>query len=153
MLVMSQTNCNLMAVSLSVLHDFLGESMLQVLSMIPKILTWLPLVITGVSVVESMLGSGLSGEEKKKAVLAWLREAGQQANLPWTDSAISTLSTLIDAVVGLFNFLGIFRKKEEVAPEEAAVQVSLADTVRPVVEAKVAAAVDVDPVLAQFLAK
>ena len=42
------------------------------LKWIPTALAWLPHVIAGIVVIESVLGPGKTGAEKKQAVLAWI---------------------------------------------------------------------------------
>jgi hypothetical protein len=81
-------------------------------------LSLIPLLLQFISTVEGMFGSG-TGAEKKENVMAMVKEVfnnlgtvfGDAAvNVPSFDSLNPIISTMIDILVKLLNFLGIFKK-------------------------------------------
>ena len=117
------------------------------LRFIPLAIVWIPHVIRGVIVIESLFGSGKPGEEKKAAVLAWLSATGARLGLPWTGAAIAAISDLIDTVVSILNFVGAFRGGGEAI--DAGVLVS--DETAVVTNRSIADALEDDPELAAFM--
>jgi hypothetical protein len=111
---------------------------------------WGPHVISAVYLIEQLFGSGLSGPEKKEAVLAWLREKQQKLGLPWGEQVIVVVGSLIDTVVGLLNLLGVFRRTQDLSPDELAAAEAAAAGVN---TANVHRVVESDPELAAFLTK
>lgn len=79
---------------------------------------WGPHVISAVYLIENLFGSGLSGPEKKEAVMAWLHEQQAKLNLPWGGQVIDIISNMIDTVVGLLNLLGVFKREKDLSPVE-----------------------------------
>lgn len=120
---------------------------------IPLVMTWLPVVMAGVTIIESLFGSEKSGPEKKEAVLAWLARAGEKLGLPWTERALEVVSGLIDVVVDVLNFIGSFRHAEETPPEDRAAQQEIVRTTATSLKRSVEDMIDEDPVLAEFLQK
>lgn len=90
---------------------------MNVLQLVPLVLAWLPHVIAAVSVVEAVFGSGKSGSEKRALVIDFLRSTAEKLHLPWGDAAIRAIELVIDAVVGILNFVGAFRHGVDVEPE------------------------------------
>lgn len=120
---------------------------------IPIIIKWMPLVISAITTVESLFGSGMTGAQKKEKVLAWLSRLAKERNLPWGEDAINVISDLIDTVVGIMNFVGLFRNREAVEFNELGEQEELASSTAPASTANVAKAKEQDPELAAFLEK
>lgn len=125
--------------------------MLTVLRNIPVVLRWLPLVMTGVSLMEGLFGSGKPGVEKKGELLAWLRQVGDKSGLSWSDSALPVVSALIDLVVDIMNFFQKFRHAGDVPEGELEAQVRHANESRPAAEESVSRVKVADPELARFL--
>ena len=114
---------------------------------------WGPHVISAVYLIESLFGPGMTGPEKKEAVMAWLREQQQKLGLPWGEQALTVISNLIDTVVGLLNLLGVFRHKKDEATEVIVAAGVMADIVNGQGHENVRAVIDADPELAAFLAR
>ena len=112
---------------------------------------WGPHVISAVYLIESLFGSGMSGSEKKEAVMAWLRQQQEKLNLPWGEAAIVVISNLIDTVVGLLNLLGVFRHKKDEARSVVIAVEEMVDIVGGQGRDNVREVIDSDPELTAFL--
>jgi hypothetical protein len=114
---------------------------MNVIRLIPILLAWLPHAIAAVAVVEAVLGPGKTGAEKKKLVLDYLQSTASKLALPWGEQAVAAIGLVIDAVVGILNFIGAFRHTADETPEikQAAAVVSAA---APAFATKSVAAVD-----------
>lgn len=125
--------------------------MWTVIRNIPLVMTWLPIVMAGVTIFESLFGSEKSGAEKKEAVLAWLRRVGEKLGMPWTERALEVVSNLIDVVVDVMNFVGSFRHAADTPDDEAAAQLQIVRSTASTLKRSVDDVLDEDPVLAEFL--
>lgn len=90
---------------------------MNVIRLIPIILAWLPHAIAAVTVIEAVLGPGKTGAEKKQLVLAYLQSTADKLGLPWGEQAVNAIGLVIDAIVGILNFIGTFRHTAEEEPE------------------------------------
>lgn len=111
---------------------------------------WGPHVISAVYLIETLFGSGMTGAEKKEAVMAWLRKQQEALQLPWGDQAIGIISNMIDTVVGILNLLGVFRHTEELSEADLESGREAAATVK---IQNVHAVIAEDPELSAFMAK
>ncbi len=127
--------------------------MFTVIRNIPLILRWMPLVLTGVSVVEGLFGSAKPGSEKKAEVFAWLRKAGEKAGLPWTEQAIEVLDRLIDVIVDILNFFGVFKHTSEYDEAEVEAHAAIAVATSGVTDEHVRKVVTEDALLKEFMEK
>ena len=121
---------------------------MNVIRLIPIILAWLPHAIAAVAVIEAVLGPGKTGAEKKKIVLEYLQSTAAKLGLPWGEQAVKAIELVIDAIVGIMNFIGAFRHTAEEEPEivEAAASIAAVSKTPDVALANAVA----DPVLAAF---
>ena len=92
---------------------------MRFLQFVPLIIAWLPHVIAGIAVVESVASNGKSGAQKKEIVLDYLRATALRLGLSWGDQAVRAIDLLIDAAVTILNLLGIFKHEEEEALDVA----------------------------------
>jgi hypothetical protein len=90
---------------------------MRVLQYVPLILTWLPHVIAGVAVVESVASKEQTGEAKKKLVLDYLTATAAKLGLTWGDHAVRVVDLLIEASVTILHLVGIFRHADAVEPD------------------------------------
>ena len=114
---------------------------------------WGPHVISAVYLIESLFGPGMSGAEKKEAVMTWLRQQQEKLNLPWGEQVIIVISNMIDTVVGILNLLGVFRHKSEEDQDVVVAAVDVASAVNGSGRANMNAVIEKDPELSAFLAK
>jgi len=94
---------------------------MNIFSRISLIFTWLPFVVSAVSVVEAMFNPATPGADKKAAALAYLSTVAEKIGLPWGDAAVEVISNLIDTVVTIANFIGRFVKGADASPEDVEV--------------------------------
>jgi hypothetical protein len=123
--------------------------MVKFFTYVPIVLAWLPEIVKAVMIIEAVLDPKVPGAEKKQAVLAYLSQVAEKSKLPWGDQAVEVISSVIDTVVGIFNFLRVFLKGGETADAVEAPPVVTADAVNE----RVADAMAHDPVLDSFLSK
>lgn len=129
---------------------------MNIFRVLPLIVKYAPLVYSAVNIVEDLYGSTKSGPEKKELVMAWLSNTARQLALPWGDAAIGVVSNLIDTVVGIYNFIGLFRSRSSEGEEPAEVQaatVEVAAQTEATVKENVRKVTEQDPELAAFLEK
>ena len=112
---------------------------------------WGPHVISAVYLIESLFGPGMTGAQKKEAVMAWLREQQEKLDLPWGEQVIVVIGNLIDTVVGILNLLGVFRHKDEEAEDVLVAADEVATLVNGRGRARINAVVERDAELAAFL--
>lgn len=120
---------------------------------LPLIIKYAPLVYSAVNIIEDLYGSAVPGPEKKRIVLAWLADTSTRLNLPWGDAAVQVVSNLIDTVVGIYNFIGVFRNKEDADESEelkVATQSVVSDT-KERADANVRQVTEQDPALKAFM--
>jgi hypothetical protein len=115
---------------------------MNVLRLIPVILAWLPHAIAAVAVIEAVLGPGKTGAEKKKLVLDYLQSTATKLGLPWGEQAVRAVDLVIDAIVGIMNFIGAFRHTAEEEPEIVQVAATIAAASKSVTAATVNAVDD-----------
>jgi len=101
-----------------------GRSM-HILRFIPIMLAWLPHVVAGIVMIESVVGKSTNGREKKALVLEYLKATAGKLHLTWGDTAITALSMLIDSVVLIMNIVGGFKHKDQEDPEVSEARDSL----------------------------
>lgn len=111
---------------------------------------WGPHVISAVYLIETLFGSGMTGAEKKEAVMAWLHEQQAKLNLPWGGQVIDIISNMIDTVVGLLNLLGVFKREKDLSPAEIESGKAAAATVD---RAGLNEVVESDPELQRFMTR
>lgn len=70
------------------------------------VISWLPAIVSIVSVIEQVFGDS-DGKAKKEAAMRALRKVLETANVVNIDNVMSVMSTVIDAVVSILNFLGV----------------------------------------------
>ena len=90
---------------------------MRYLQFIPIILAWLPHVIAGIAVVESVANKDTTGAEKKQLVLDYLRATALRLGLSWGEQAVKAIELLIDAAVTLLNLVGVFKHETDSEPE------------------------------------
>jgi len=124
--------------------------MVKYFTYIPILIAWLPEIIKAVTIIEAVLDPKTPGAEKKQAVLAYLSQVAEKTKLPWGEQAIGVVSSVIDTVVGILNFLRVFSKAADKPAEvtDAEPIVTAASVNEQVVEA-----MEHDPILDAFLSK
>jgi hypothetical protein len=123
--------------------------MVKFFTYVPILIAWLPEIIKAVTIIEAVLDPKVPGAEKKQAVMAYLSQVAEKSKLPWGDQAVEVISSVIDTVVGIFNFLRVFLKGGEAPDTVEAPPVVTADYVNE----RVADVMAHDPVLESFLSK
>lgn len=124
---------------------------MKLFTLVPILLAWLPEIIKAVAVFEAVLDPKTPGPEKKAAVMAYLSDVAAKSKLPWGPQAVQLIGGIIDTVVGILNFIGQFRHKKDMDPEEVEAM-SAAATVSPALVAeKVAVKAEQDEALDTFL--
>jgi hypothetical protein len=126
---------------------------MKVFSLIPVLLAWLPEIIKAVAIFEAVLDPRTPGKDKKAAVMAYLSGVAAKTKLPWGPQAVELIGGIIDTVVGILNFIGQFRHKEDMAPEEVEAFSVAATVSSAAVAEKVAVKAEQDEVLDEFLGK
>lgn len=126
---------------------------MKLFTLVPILLAWLPEIIKAVAIFEAVLDPKTPGAEKKAAVMAYLSDVAAKSKLPWGPQAVELIGGIIDTVVGILNFIGQFRHKKDMDPEEVEA-ISTAATVSPsLVAEKVAVKAEQDEALDAFLRK
>jgi hypothetical protein len=126
---------------------------MKLFTLVPILLAWLPEIIKAVAIFEAVLDPKTPGAEKKAAVMAYLSDVAAKTKLPRGPQAVELIGGIIDTVVGILNFIGQFRHKKDMAPEEVEA-ISTAATVSPALVAeKVAVKAEQDEALDSFLRK
>lgn len=120
---------------------------------IPLLFQWGGTVVSAVVTIESLFGSGLSGAEKKERVMAFLSKVQKDQNLPWGEDVLGVIGNLIDTVVGILNFTGLFRRGQDASDEDVSAAAAVVVDTATVTNANVAKAKEQDPELAAFLDK
>lgn len=92
---------------------------MRYLQFIPIILAWLPHVIAGIAVVESVASKDTTGARKKELVLDYLRATALRLGLSWGEQAVKAIELLIDAAVTILNLVGVFKHDAETEPDVA----------------------------------
>lgn len=118
---------------------------------IPLILQWLPVVMTGATIIEALVGGAKDGAEKKAELMAWLRNVGTKLGWVWTDRVVDVLDQLIDLVIDIFNWRGNFQHTRDMPEEEVKAQEAVVMATADVTRKAVAAEAAEDPALAEFI--
>ena len=70
------------------------------------ILSWLPVIVSTITAVEQIVGSG-NGAEKKKVVTTALYRILEKANVNVSGPVKTIISAVIDGIVAVLNILGV----------------------------------------------
>lgn len=70
------------------------------------VLSWLPVLVSVVTTIEQIMGSG-NGEEKKKAATKAIHRVLEKAGVKVSGPVKTIISAVIDAIVAVLNILGV----------------------------------------------
>jgi hypothetical protein len=91
------------------------------------IIRYLPLIVTGVQMVENFVRPGTSGAEKQALAVRFIIQALEKLNVTVTDRTEEIIRQAINLIVTVFNAFGFFKSHEgedadavAVASEDAA---------------------------------
>lgn len=124
---------------------------MKLFTLVPILLAWLPEIIKAVAIFEAVLDPKTPGPEKKAAVMAYLSDVAAKSKLPWGPQAVQLIGGIIDTVVGILNFIGQFRHKKDMDPEEVEAMSAAAAVSPALVAEKVAVKAEQDEALDTFL--
>lgn len=107
--------------------------MVRFINTVGFVLRFAPVIVSVVTFIEGVTSKETSGEDKKAIAVATIKEVVTAFGVTVTRELETFISQVIDVVVTILNFLGVFKHRDEVAEEDDVAPVS-AETAAKVAE-------------------
>lgn len=107
--------------------------MVRFINTVGFVLRFAPVIVSVVTFIEGVTSKETSGEDKKAIAVATIKEVVTAFGVTVTQELETFISQVIDVVVTILNFLGVFKHRDEVAEEDDVAPVS-AETAAKVAE-------------------
>lgn len=115
------------------------------------IIRYFPVVLGVLLSIEAVVNPSTPGADKRAAAVAAISKALAAFGVVLSEAQLEALGKVIDGVIGVFNLLGVFRKKADLPPEELAAADAAAKVTPVEVNARVMEVAATDETFAAFL--